>query len=96
MIVGVLRETEPGERRVALVPDGVKVLVKAGLDVRVEAGAGAAASFADAEYEAAGAKDAVSLIVAKGQGHNYWEGFFRCPELIEFAIARARSGAAVP
>ena len=49
-----------------------------------------------ARYEAAGAKDAVSVIVAKGQGHNYWEGFFRCPELIEFAIARARSGAAVP
>ena len=56
MIVGVLRETEPGERRVALVPDGVKALVKAGLDVRVEAGAGTAAGFADAEYEAAGAK----------------------------------------
>jgi dipeptidyl aminopeptidase/acylaminoacyl peptidase len=49
-----------------------------------------------ARYEAAGAKDAVSLVVAKGQGHNYWEGFFRCPELIEFAIARARSGAAAP
>lgn len=47
-------------------------------------------------YEAAGAKEAVTLVVAKGQGHNYWEGFFRCPELIEFAIARARSGAAVP
>jgi NAD/NADP transhydrogenase alpha subunit len=38
LIVGVLRETEPGERRVALVPDGVKVLVKAGLDVRVGRG----------------------------------------------------------
>jgi pimeloyl-ACP methyl ester carboxylesterase len=47
-------------------------------------------------YEAAGAKDAVTLVIAKGQGHNFWEGFFRCPELIEFAIARARSGAAVP
>ena len=30
MIVGVLRETEPGERRVALVPDGVKVLTGLG------------------------------------------------------------------
>ena len=49
-----------------------------------------------ARYEAAGAKDAVTLVVAKGQGHNFWEGFFRCPELIEFVIARARSGAAVP
>ena len=47
-----------------------------------------------ARYEAAGAKEAVTLVVAKGQGHNFWEGFFRCPELIEFAIARARNGAA--
>jgi pimeloyl-ACP methyl ester carboxylesterase len=49
-----------------------------------------------ARYEAAGAKEAVTLVVATGQGHNYWEGFFRCPELIEFAIKRARSGAASP
>jgi dipeptidyl aminopeptidase/acylaminoacyl peptidase len=46
-----------------------------------------------ARYEAAGAKESVTLVVAQGQGHNYWEGFFRCRELIEFAIARARSGA---
>ena len=49
-----------------------------------------------ARYEAAGAKDAVTLVIVKGQGHNFWEGFFRCPELIEFAIARACSGAAAP
>jgi NAD(P) transhydrogenase subunit alpha len=56
VIVGVLRETEAGERRVALVPEGVKVLVKAGLEVRVESAAGAGASIADGEYEAAGAR----------------------------------------
>jgi hypothetical protein len=56
VIVGVLRETAPGERRVALVPEGVRTLAKAGLEVRVEAGAGAGASFADDEYEAAGAR----------------------------------------
>lgn len=56
MIVGVLRETEPGERRVALVPEGVKVLVKAGIEVHAETGAGVAAGFADTEYEAAGAR----------------------------------------
>lgn len=44
-------------------------------------------------YEQAGVKDLVTLIVPKGQGHNYWEGFFRCEELIAFAIARARAGA---
>ncbi|WP_406695488.1 prolyl oligopeptidase family serine peptidase [Singulisphaera sp. Ch08] len=42
-------------------------------------------------YQAAGAADAVTLVVAKGQGHNYWEGFFRCQELVDFAIARANS-----
>jgi arylsulfatase A-like enzyme len=47
-----------------------------------------------AHYKAAGAGDAVTLVVAKGQGHNFWQGFFRCPELIDFAIARAREGAA--
>lgn len=46
-----------------------------------------------ARYKAAGAEDAAQLIVAKGQGHNYWEGFFRCQELVDFAIARAREGA---
>jgi NAD(P) transhydrogenase subunit alpha len=56
LIVAVLRETSPGERRVALVPEGVRTLVKAGLELRVEAGAGAGASIADAEYEAAGAR----------------------------------------
>jgi dipeptidyl aminopeptidase/acylaminoacyl peptidase len=46
-----------------------------------------------ARYQAAGASDAVTLIVAKGQGHNFWEGFFRCQDLVDFAIARAREGA---
>jgi proton-translocating NAD(P)+ transhydrogenase subunit alpha len=56
VIVAVLREVEVGERRVALVPDGVQVLTKAGFELRVESGAGDAAGFADAEYEAAGAR----------------------------------------
>jgi hypothetical protein len=41
-------------------------------------------------YEAAGKGDLVQLIVAKGQGHNFWEGFFRCQELVDFLIARAK------
>ena len=45
-----------------------------------------------ARYKNVGAEGAVRLIVAKGQGHNYWEGFFRCQELVDFAIARARAG----
>lgn len=47
-----------------------------------------------ARYRAGGAADSVTLIVAKGQGHNYWEGFFRCQALVDFAIDRARAGAA--
>jgi hypothetical protein len=45
-----------------------------------------------AAYEANGAKNIVGLIVAKGQGHNYWPGFFRCRELIDFVISRAGQG----
>lgn len=53
--ISVLRETMPGERRVALVPSCVATLVKKGLSVRVETGAGAEAGFSDDQYEAAGA-----------------------------------------
>src|SRR5579863_1557596 len=56
MIVGVPRETFPGERRVALVPGSVPTLAKAGLEVIVEAGAGAQAGYPDAEYVSKGAK----------------------------------------
>jgi len=43
MKIGVARETAPGERRVALVPDALAKLTAAGLQVLVEAGAGAGA-----------------------------------------------------
>jgi NAD(P) transhydrogenase subunit alpha len=56
MIVGVPRETFPGERRVALVPGVVPTLAKAGLEVVVEAGAGVEAGYSEAEYESKGAK----------------------------------------
>jgi NAD(P) transhydrogenase subunit alpha len=56
MIVGVPRETFPGERRVALVPAAIPNLIKAGLEVVVEAGAGAGAGYPDADYIAKGAK----------------------------------------
>ena len=56
MIVGVPRESFPGERRVALVPAAVPNLTKTGLQVVVEAGAGARAGYPDADYAAKGAK----------------------------------------
>jgi len=56
MIVGVPRESYPGERRVALVPAVIPTLLTAGLQVIVEAGAGADAGYPDADYIARGAQ----------------------------------------
>lgn len=52
----VPRETLAGETRVAATPETVGKMVKGGLEVSVEAGAGAASAFSDAAYEAAGAR----------------------------------------
>ncbi len=54
MRIGVPRETSPGERRVALVPESGKKLIQAGYQVVVEAGAGSAAGFPDTTYREAG------------------------------------------
>jgi proton-translocating NAD(P)+ transhydrogenase subunit alpha len=56
MIVGVPRETYPGERRVALAPAVIPSLKKAGLDVLVQAGAGLQAGYPDAGYVEKGAR----------------------------------------
>ena len=56
MIVGVPRESFPGERRVALVPAVIPILAKAGMDVVVQAGAGLDAGYPDADFTAKGAK----------------------------------------
>jgi NAD(P) transhydrogenase subunit alpha len=55
LIVGVPRETAPGERRVAMTPDTVKRLTASGVIVRVESGAGLASGHSDDAYVAAGA-----------------------------------------
>ena len=56
MKVGVPKESAPGERRVALVPESVGRLAAAGSEVTVETGAGAAAGFLDDAYREAGAR----------------------------------------
>jgi len=56
MRIVVVRETAPGEARVALVPDVVQRLTKAGHQISVQRGAGLAAGFTDADYEKAGAR----------------------------------------
>jgi H+-translocating NAD(P) transhydrogenase subunit alpha len=54
-VIAVTRERRVGETRVATVPETVKKLIAQGFSVIVEAGAGTAAAFPDADYEAAGA-----------------------------------------
>ena len=55
MKVAVPKESAPNERRVALVPEVIGKLTKAGLEVIVETGAGAGSSFHDSAYSDAGA-----------------------------------------
>jgi len=56
VIIGVTKESYPGERRVALVPSVVPNLVRAGFEVLVESGAGAEAGYPDAQYSERGAR----------------------------------------
>ena len=56
MIVGVARETFPGERRVAVVPEGVRRLIANKIEIAVTSGAGQAALFSDDDYARAGAR----------------------------------------
>ncbi len=86
-----LGEHNPIERVGALAKARVPALLIHGDEDRVVPLRENSAAFA-ARYKAQGAGALVKLIVAKGQGHNYWEGFFRCPELVDFVIARARAG----
>ena len=60
MKVGVLKETFPGERRVALVPQAAAQLLQKGFEVVIEAGAGLTAGFRDEDYAAKGARLAAS------------------------------------
>ena len=66
MHIAVPAETSPGELRVALTPDSVARLVKAGHVVRIQAGAGRRAGFPDATYEGAGATLADGSAVYEG------------------------------
>lgn len=67
LTIGVTKENFPGENRVALSPDAVALLVKAGFHVVVESGAGEKASFSDSAYVDIGA------IVLPAQGQVYFD-----------------------
>ena len=55
MKLAVIKESRPGESRVAIVPEVAAKLAKLGVETAVQTGAGDAARFSDADYEAAGA-----------------------------------------
>ena len=55
MLLGILKETAPGETRVALLPESLKALLAQGIEVAVEAGAGVSAGAYDAAYQEVGA-----------------------------------------
>jgi NAD(P) transhydrogenase subunit alpha len=61
MKIGIPKETAPGERRVAIIPETVKKLAAKKIESIVESGAGMASSFSDAEYQQAGAQVATSF-----------------------------------
>jgi len=67
MKIAVPRETAPGERRVALTPDAAAALVKGGLDVLVETGAGEGAFHADPAFDKAGARIVADAETLYGQ-----------------------------
>lgn len=66
MKIAILKERRNGETRVAATPDTVKKLVAGGHDIRIEKGAGDAASLPDNAYEAAGAKTGTLAATLKG------------------------------
>ena len=68
MKIAVVRETTPGETRVAATPETVKKFIGLGADLSVESGAGENASISDADYEAAGATVAPLAKVLDGAG----------------------------
>ena len=90
MKVGVAKETAPGERRVALVPEALGKLKAAGLDILVERGAGAGSSFPDAEYEAAGA-----TIVSTDDLYRDADAILRVAKPSDKEVGRLRKGQAL-
>ena len=90
MKVGVAKETAPGERRVALVPEVLGKLKAAGLDVLVERGAGAGSSIPDAAYEEAGA-----TIVSTDDLYRDADAILRVAKPSEAEVGKSRKGQAV-
>jgi len=91
MKIGIPKETAPGERRVALIPETVKKLAAKKIETFVETGAGRASSFSDEEYTAAGAQIASSFedLVAKS------DAIIKVIRPADGDIAKLKEGAAL-
>ncbi|HEY8637557.1 MAG TPA: Re/Si-specific NAD(P)(+) transhydrogenase subunit alpha [Candidatus Limnocylindrales bacterium] len=90
MKVGVAKETAAGERRVALVPEALGKLTAAGLEVLVEAGAGAGAAFPDQAFADAGA-----TVVSTKELYAQSDVILRIQKPSEAEIGMMRAGQAV-
>jgi len=90
MKIGVAKETAPGERRVALVPEVLGKLKAAGLEILVERGAGAGSSIPDAAYQEAGA-----TIVSTGELYAGADAILRVAKPSDAEVASLRSGQAL-
>jgi NAD(P) transhydrogenase subunit alpha len=85
-VIAVTRERRAGETRVAAVPETVKKLIAQGFSVTVEAGAGAAASYPDGDYKAAGATIAKTAKDALAKADILFK--VRAPEAAEIAAIK--------
>ena len=90
MKIGVAKETAPGERRVALVPEVLGKLTAAGLEILVEQGAGGGAAIPDQAYLDAGA-----TIVSTDELYAAADAVLRVAKPSETEVGRLRSGQAV-
>jgi len=90
MKVGVAKETAPGERRVALVPEALGKLQAAGCEILVESGAGAGSAFLDGAYAEAGA-----TVVPTDQLYAQSDVILRVAKPSAAEAAKLRSGQAV-
>ena len=90
MKVGVAKETAPGERRVALVPEALGKLQAAGCEILVETGAGAGSALPDSAYAAAGA-----MIVPTDALYQQSDVVLRVAKPSPAEVGRLRQGQAV-
>src|SRR5947209_1932693 len=96
MTAGFVSEISPGERRVAIAPSAITVLNKTGIELAMEAGAGAAAGFRDSDYIEKGVRIATreqvfasadAILQVRGPGAN--------PETGDRDLAMMRTGQTV-